>query len=49
MLRDYNGYNYHTFEAKIYFSLIKVLNSKKNKLELTSFYSLGQETFLEDS
>ena len=31
MQRDYNGYNYHILWAKIYFSLIKDLWSKKVK------------------
>ena len=44
MQGDYNGYNYDTFEAKIYFSLIIVLKSKKKKLELILFYCLRQET-----
>ena len=37
------------FLAKIYFSLIRVLKSKKKKLALTLFYCLGQETWLDDS
>ena len=49
MQRDYNGYNYHTFSAKIYFSLVRVLKSKKKKLALASVYCLGQETWLDDS
>ena len=35
--------------VKIYFSLIKVLKSKKKKLALTFLYCLGQETRLDDS
>ena len=35
--------------AKIYFSLIRVLKSKRKKLALTLFYCLGQETWLDDS
>ena len=35
--------------VKNYFSLIRVLNSKKRKLKLTSFYCLDQETWLADS
>ena len=31
-------------EGEIYFSLIRVLKSKKKKLALTLFYCLGQET-----
>ena len=31
-------------EGEIYFSLIKVLKSKKKKLTLTLVYCLGQET-----
>ena len=42
MRRSYNNYNYDTVSAKVYFSLTKVLKSKKKKLELTLFYSLGQ-------
>ena len=41
---DYNAYNYDTFLVKIYFSLIRVLKSKKKRLALTSFYCIGQET-----
>ena len=44
MQRDYNGYSYHTFSAKIYFSLVRVLKNKKKRLALTSLYSLDQET-----
>ena len=46
MQRDYNGYKDNTFQAKIYFSLIK---SNKNKLALTSFYYLEQWTWLGSS
>ena len=46
MQRDYNGYNYHTSSAKIYFSLITVVKSKKKKLAVTSLYCLGQETWM---
>ena len=35
--------------VKIYFSLISILKSKKKKLALTSFYCLGQETWLDNS
>ena len=38
-MRDYNGF----------FPLIKVIKSKKKKMRLTSFYFLGQETWLDDS
>ena len=38
-MRDYNGF----------FPLIKVIKSKKKKMGLTSFYFLGQETWLDDS
>ena len=44
MQRDYNRYNYATFLAKNYFSLIRVLKSKKKKLALTLIYCLSQET-----
>ena len=37
------------FLAKFYFSLIRVLKSKKKKLALTFLYCLGQETLLDDS
>ena len=37
------------FLPKIYFSLIRVLKSKKKKLALTLFYCLDQETWLDDS
>ena len=43
-MRDYNGYNYRTLQAKIYFPLVKGIKSKKKKLALTSFYCLGQGT-----
>ena len=43
MQRYYNGYNYNIFLDKIYFSLIKVLKSKKKKLALTFPECLGQE------
>ena len=49
MQRDYNGYNYDTFSAKIYFSFIRVLKNKIKKLPQTLFYCLGQETWLDDS
>ena len=49
MERDYNGYNYNTFLAKIFFCLIRVLKSKKKELELTSLYYLSQESWLNDS
>ena len=48
MQRDCNGYNYDTFQVKIYFSLIRVLKSKKKKLALGLFCCLGQETWLDD-
>ena len=48
MQRGYSGYSYDTFLAKIYFSLIRVLKSKKKKLALTLLYCLGQETWLDD-
>ena len=39
MQRDYNGYNYDdTFDAKISFSLIRVLKSEKMKLTPTLFH-----------
>ena len=38
-MRHYNGY----------FPLIKVIKSIKKKLALTSFYCLGEETWLDDS
>ena len=44
MQRDYNSFNYDTFLVKIYFSLIRVLKSKKKKVALTFLYCLGQET-----
>ena len=37
------------FLIKIYFSLMRVLKSKKKKLALTFLYCLGQETSLDDS
>ena len=37
------------FLPKIYFSLIRVLKSKKKKLALTLLYCLGQETLLDNS
>ena len=37
------------FLAKIYFSLVRVLKSKKKKLAITFLYCLGQETRLDDS
>ena len=37
------------FSAKVYFSLIRVLKSKKKKLALTFLYCLGKETQLDDS
>ena len=43
MQGNYNGYKYHTFYAKIYFSHKRARKSKKKKLALTSFYGLGQE------
>ena len=49
MQRDYNGYTYDTFLAKIHFSLIRVLKRKKKKLALTFLYCLGQETWLDNS
>ena len=49
MQNDCNDYNYHTFYAKIYFPLIRVLKSKKKKLALALFYCLGQETWLDES
>ena len=49
MYGDYIGYYYYTLKAKICFSLIRVLKSKKKKLGLTSFYWLGQATRLDDS
>ena len=49
MQKDYNGYNYDAFLAKIYFSLIRILKRKKKKLALTFLYCLGQETRLHDS
>ena len=36
MQNVYNGYKYHTFPAKIYFPLLKVLKSKK-KVAVTCF------------
>ena len=36
-------YDYHAFLVK-FFSLIRVLKSKKKKQALTSFYCLRQET-----
>ena len=48
MQKDYNGYNSDTFQVKIYFSLVRVLKSKKKKLALTLFCCLGQETWLYD-
>ena len=42
MQRDYNGNDYDTFSAKIYFSLIGVLKGKEKKLGVTLFYCLGQ-------
>ena len=41
--REIISYDYTTFEAKLDFSLIRVLKSKKRKLELTLFYCLGHE------
>ena len=41
MQKNYNRYNYDTFQAKIYFSLIKVLKSKKKKLALILFHCLS--------
>ena len=38
MQRDHNGYNYHTFKVKMYFSLIRILKSKEKKLAITSFF-----------
>ena len=38
MPKCFNGYNYHTFSAKIYFSLLKV--KKKRKKGITNFVSL---------
>ena len=49
MQRDYNGYNYDIFKVKICFSFIRLLKSKKKKKAITSFYCLGQETWLDDS
>ena len=49
MQRDYNGCNYGTFWAKIYFSVIRVLKSKKKKLAVTLFYCFVLETWLDDS
>ena len=48
MQRNFNGYNYHSFSAKIYFSLMRVLKSQKKKLVLISFYCLDQENWLDD-
>ena len=44
MQGDCNGYNYDNFYTKIYFSLIRVLKSKKKKLAPTLFYCFGQKT-----
>ena len=44
MQGDYNGYNYDTISSKIYFSLKRVLKSKKKKLALTFLYCTGQAT-----
>ena len=41
MQRGYNGYNYDTFEAKMYFSLIRVLKSKKKEVS-TNFVILSR-------
>ena len=49
MKKDYNGYNYHSFSAKIYFSLIRVLKRQQKKVTLTSFYCLRQKAWLDDS
>ena len=48
MQTDYNGYRYHTFLAKAYFPLMKVLKTKKKKLVLILFYCPYQETCLSD-
>ena len=37
------------FLVKIYFSLIRVLKNKKNKLALAFLYCLGQETWFDNS
>ena len=44
MQKDYNGYNYDTFLAKIYFPLIRVLENKKKKVVLTFLYCLDKGT-----
>ena len=49
MQGDYNGYNYDTISSKIYFSLKRVLKSKKKKLALTFLYCTSQATWLDDS
>ena len=41
--REIISYDYTNFEAKLDFSLIRVLKSKKRKLELTLFYCFGHE------
>ena len=41
MQGDYNGYSYHTFSGKIYFSLIIVLKSRKKEAG-TNFVLLSQ-------
>ena len=41
MQRDYNGYNYDTFKAKIYFSLIRVPKSKEKEVG-TNFVLLSR-------
>ena len=41
MQRDYNDYKFDTCSVTIYFSLIRVLKSKKKKLALTLLYFLS--------
>ena len=49
MERYYNGFNYHSFECKVYLSVTKDLKSQEKKLALTSIYCLDEETRLNDS
>ena len=49
MQSDYNSHNYDTILADMYFSLLRVLKSKKKKVVLTFLYCLGQEAWLDNS
>ena len=45
---DYNGYNCHTFKAKTYFAVIRVLKSNKKKLALSVTVLAKKHALLND-